>query len=280
MQEYGTLEPVVVEKRSRGKYAVVFAGVMLCAVFAAFTFTTSAQVNSAVNSNKDKATYSPVAGRDLVESVIEDSSKRFAVFRFTPDKSMIVPTVTLDATMDWTGDWNAFTAALPEEDLAAGVYNFPYWVDADNYDVTSIMFTWAPSSLDPRAMARAGYFLGSAALLAKGVDGVVAINSLEQTYYQTCQSINEIDDELCDLAGEAHGCPFNGDASPCTQPVCDGASLVNGGAPGSVSDDCCDAMKSFCAIPGNAGNKGCHVVVKTNWERACSDFVEAEPTVA
>merc|ERR1712100_664232 len=101
----------------------------------------SVQVNSAVDSNKDKATYSPVTGAELVEETIADPSKRFAVFRFTPDRSQIVPTVTGEATMSWNGDWRAFTAAFPEDDVACGVYGFPYWVDEDNYDVKQILFT-------------------------------------------------------------------------------------------------------------------------------------------
>jgi len=280
MQEYGTLEPVVVEKRSRSKYAVVVAGVLLCAAVAAFTFTTSARVNSAVDSNKDKSTYSPVTGAELVEETIADPSKRFAVFRFTPDRSQIVPTVTGEATMSWNGDWRAFTAAFPEDDVACGVYGFPYWVDEDNYDVKQILFTWAPASLDPRELARAGYFIGSVAInFAKQTEATVAIESLDQTYMATCQSIDEIEDAMCDLEGDAHGCPFNGESNPCDSPKCDGASFINGGAPGSVSQECCDEFSSFCELGINSGNRGCKVVVKSAWERLCSDYVEPEPVV-
>lgn len=188
---YGTLTELPGSAQPRTstfkKAAAVSVAVLMCLGFASVSHTRSVVMQRTLNANKARASASPVSplvAEKTAEVVnVTENGLRWAIFGFDStegdDVRTIVPLMQGKATDDWRGDWDRFIAALPENDCAAAVYNFQYWVaaqsnmvtDADGveteeidpeyFDLDPLLITWAPASIEAREVARYGYYLGA-----------------------------------------------------------------------------------------------------------------------
>lgn len=192
---YGTLQkiPESAPRTSRfTKVAAVSTAILLCLGFASVSHTRQVVLQRTIDANKARASASPVSplvAEKTAEVVnMTEYGLRWAIFGFDSTSGdevrTIVPLMQGTATDDWRGDWDRFVAALPENDCAAAVYNFQYWVqpaaevdengelltddqgnaieaDPAYFDLDPLLITWAPESIEAREVARYGYYLGA-----------------------------------------------------------------------------------------------------------------------
>lgn len=275
------------EKRTT-KVSAVLAGLVVIGVVCTMTFTFSTKVVSTINANGDKA------GLAVTDGVAEKTAEvlnmtvgedlRWAIFGFDNDRESIIPYSQGKATSDWGKDFEVFKHALPKSDIAAAVYNFPYWQDDDTYTVQSILLTFKPEGIDRREMARAGYFLGSILLSTKGVQSHFALESVSESYAEMCETTMGIEPELCALEKAFHNCPFDGEGTdetlvtPCDFESCDGATFadVMTAGPGTIPTPCCDEIKSYCEKAG-IDAPGCSASTMEDIDALCANQVVVIP---
>jgi hypothetical protein len=266
---YGALESQVVvqKKESYSKTLLAFAAVVMVTVgvVALSSHTSSVQMDSVVDANRQRATLAKVdpgvraLGLEVLNMTVH--GLRWAIMGFDRRRETIIPLTSGPASADWERDFKMFTNALPEASAAMAVYNFEYWVDDESTGVEPIMITWAPQHLTPFEEARAGYYLPAVILAlntdegriktqAMGMDdigkakkghmqtehtgfsGPYRLESISDTYESFCLNEMGMPDKECALEKGFHNCPFESedpeewtDANPCARPECDGASF-------------------------------------------------------
>jgi len=279
-QQYGTLASAgeqQAQSRSVSKYVVAFAAIALVTVgVVAFSSgSANAHVSSTVNgANSYRKTLAPVDPevREVALKILNMTvyGLRWAVFGFNLNKDMMVPLTAGPATADWEKDFKMFANALPEADAAVAVYNFEYWVTAEETALEPIMITWAPKGMDPKEYARAGYFLGNMILELNtdegristtfngkgdsvgaqkkghavapdrtGFSGPYRLDGISDTYLEFCMNEMGLSNHDCNLESGFHNCPFESEdplewteANPCRKAECDGAAFTNPEADG------------------------------------------------
>jgi len=293
--EYGTVSMARVERTEaeaapQGRSTatkVVVAFMALALVTMAASGVSSSRVRSVVDSNRDRANLAKISpevkemGSDVLNMTV--SGYRWAIFGFNRDKDLILPLSVGPATADWEKDFKQFVNSLPELDAAVGVYNFEYWVDDETTGVEPVMITWAPSGIDPREEARAGFYLpgiilalnsdsgrlntaglmstgdtigkakaGYASYDHTGFSGPYRLDSISDSYGSFCENEMGLPEKECNLEKGFHNCPFESedeaewtDANPCKQAICDGDSFQKptGAQPGTISQGCCDYIQ-------------------------------------
>jgi len=242
--------------------------------------------------NRDKINLAVLTGvKEKADEVMNPGlgkNLRFVIFGFTKDRESVIPLVEGTKSNNWEADWTSFKNSLPEVDVAAAVYNFPYWVSDTQFTEESILITWRPDDVDPREIARGGYFLGSIILSTKGVKQKFALSTIDESYNDYCVQVMGIDAGFCGMERDFHNCPFGptpqsgkgkgsssdrrvtgGILSPCDASECDGATFeeFKDAAPGSMPDTCCNYITDFCKK--NMDFPGCHPVSMTNIELLC-----------
>jgi len=243
---YGALESQQVPRKEQGsrKYlaAVALVALAVVGVVAMSAGTSSANVDSVVDANRNRGTLSKVDPevRELGLKVLNMTVNglRWAIMGFDRRREEIIPLTSGPATADWEKDFKMFTNALPEASAAVGVYNFEYWVDDESTGVEPIMITWAPVHLTDFEEARAGYYLpgiilalntdeGRIKTLAMGEDtigtqqkgmatapdhtgfsGPYRLESISDTYEEFCKNEMGMPEKDCALEKGFHNCPF------------------------------------------------------------------------
>lgn len=284
---------------SRAKRAFAgFVVVALCvAAVVALSGTSDSHVNSALNSNRYKTRIAPAPGVAEVCMHVSNltlNGQRWAIFGFPSGaagqieddyKQSIKPLMEDglgSATQNQEHDWLEFRGAMDAvNDVAMAIYNFEYQVDNDSTDMETILISYKPKmvrgidefgkkteadgttpmkvELDPREVARAGYFLGSVILACDDyVDRHVAIESLAETYEDFCIEDMLLTIPQCQAASKFEGCPFKEgteddfsleEINPCVVPQCRGAKFAPPDAekPGDIPIDCCDYIQeAYC----------------------------------
>jgi len=291
MSEYGSLtmkEEVEKVRTFRKTVALAFVGVFALAAVVGMSAVAANATSSAVNANRNKGTLAAVPGvMEKTQEVLNMTTYglRYAVFSFTPccendcGECKIVPTVQGMASDDWAMDWTSFTNALPENSVAAAVYNFEYFTGESATANKPILITWAPPKTDDKQLARAGYYLGSVILATEGVHEHYPLKEMGEGYMDFCSDVLDIDRRLCAQEGEFHNCPFENDAggapqgTPCEAPQCDGAAFSNPNSAadeGTIPEECCDYIETYCRDPANVNTSpGCHPVTLRSVTRLC-----------
>jgi len=282
VESIGLLETVrTPERRSTAsKLGLIVFGILSVACIVAFAPLGSNNVNTSLDMNRDRFNFAVMKGvQEKAQEVMDPTlgkDLRFAIFGFTKDRESVIPIIEKAKSNDWEADWSSFKNSLPEADIAAAVYNFPYWVSDSEFTEESILITWRPDNVDPRELARGGYFLGSVILSTKGVQRKFALTSIDESYSNYCVSVMGIDSDFCAMERDFHNCPFGPSSedaedmqSPCDATECDGATFEDykEAAPGSMPDSCCDYVADFCQVYEDF--PGCHPVSMINFELLC-----------
>lgn len=271
MSEYGALkvEQEVEQVQSFKKTVVLaFAGLFVVGAVVGLSAVSSNATSSAVNANRNKGQLAAVPGvMEKTQEVLNMTSGddlRYAIFSFTPccendcGECKIVPTVQGQRSADWAADWKSFNNALPEDSVAAAVYNFEYFTGESSTANKPILITWAPPQTSDKQLARAGYYLGSVILATDGVSEHYPLQEMGEGYMDFCTDVLQIDSDMCAKEGDFHNCPFENDAglapegTPCEAPQCDGAAFTNpdlSADEGTIPDECCAYIKLVFAIP-------------------------------
>lgn len=205
--------------------------------------------------NRDKLELAPMDGvQEAAADVMgEESKTRGVVIAFNPARDKMLASVRIPKTDDWKKDWAALRDALPEDDVAAAIFSFPYWAGPASMTSKPVLFTSRPGGVDFKDEYLAGYWLGPLIIASEGVHSVKSFQG--ENYFEMCEKL-EIDRDLCQLENQFHDCPFAGDdteVNPCTQkgkdgvPVCGGSYIEADVAAGSISKDCCAAIDSYCS---------------------------------
>jgi len=292
MSEYGALkvEQEVEQVQSFKKTVVLaFAGLFVVGAVVGLSAVSSNATSSAVNANRNKGQLAAVPGvMEKTQEVLNMTSGddlRYAIFSFTPccendcGECKIVPTVQGQRSADWAADWKSFNNALPEDSVAAAVYNFEYFTGESSTANKPILITWAPPQTSDKQLARAGYYLGSVILATDGVSEHYPLQEMGEGYMDFCTDVLQIDSDMCAKEGDFHNCPFENDAglapegTPCDAPQCDGAAFTNpdlSADEGTIPDECCAYIKDYCANGENMESPGCHPVTLRSVTRLCA----------
>jgi hypothetical protein len=267
----------------RAKCVVAFVlSVVALATVVGIAGIVPVRLGTAVDSNRDKARLAVTDGviEKVKEVLSEKGDLRLVTLGFNADKTKIVPLVQGKSSSNWPEDWEAFRNSLPESDVAAAVYNFPYWINDDKFAVEPVLITWKPvKGVEPREMARAGYFLGAIMLATKGVNRKFALQNIGDKYGEFCKYTMKVKAEDCDLERTFHSCPFakTDPKSPCMAGECAGATYQAGGD-GAVPKECCEYITEFCRTKPKY--KGCGNAVTSQIEGMCNQPPPDEtPTV-
>lgn len=274
MRAYGTLDeaPVAAPRPRRvGRTGALVGLACFALVACAGLFgLSSSHPDAAVDANRDKRRFAVTDGVGEKAKLVMagGSDLRFVTFGFNADKSKAIPLVQGKASSNWGDDWEAFRNSLPEHDIAAAVYNFPYWVDDDSYAVEPILVTWKPKGVTKRELARAGYFLGAILLKTKGVNRKFALDEIGDTYEDFCIGTMEVNKKFCQLERVFHSCPYDRAApkGPCKAKQCAGATYQAGGD-GAIPKECCTFITEWCRA--NPKSAGCGNVVSDNVDLIC-----------
>lgn len=266
--EYGTLEPVVAEKRSNKK-TVALAVFLAVSAVVALSFTVgSGTTNSVVNSNLGRAQVTDVSGEvsGLFKTACENwESERFVVSTFNQDQDSIVAAVKASASDHWERDWQSFKNALSVTKVAFSVYNFPVWDDADDFTVIPTFVTYLEEGADLKWKYLGGSFLGGAAIAAKCTGSSAIIVNQGMSYVDACMKVTG-DASRCKAAND-EVCPFSGVNNPCD--TCTTNSFVRT----SIDSDCCDAVNKWCANPAN--KDGCSTYARAIYDANCDEAFHA-----
>lgn len=237
--------------------AAFVLGVVATVAVLAFFGTTNQKVMSTTNlaeANRDKMALAPLQGVDEAAADIlsEESKTRGIVITFDPSRTKMVASVRIPKTDDWKKDWNSLLDALPEDDVAAAIYSFPFWEGPAAESSKPVLFTSRPKTVDFKEQYLAGYFLGPLIIATEGVHKVKSVEG--ENYFEMCRKLR-IDDSNCELENQFHDCPFAGDDSevnPCTQKdengkaVCGGSFIEEEVDTGSISKACCTVIDEYC----------------------------------
>jgi len=294
---YGALESQQVQEkgtqRSGAKYVAAFATVALivAGVVVMSAGTSSANVNSVVDANRNRATLSKVDPevRELGLKVLNMTVNglRWAIMGFDRRREEIIPLTSGPATADWEKDFKMFTNALPEASAAVGVYNFEYWVDDESTGVEPIMITWAPQHLTDFEEARAGYYLpgiilalntdegrintmkmggthttdtvgkqkkGHATYEHTGFSGPYRLEAISDTYEEFCKNEMGMPEKDCALEKGFHNCPFESE---------DEAEWTDANPCKRTECDGASFVRPEGALPGTIPQSCCDYISKT-----------------
>jgi len=275
----------------RKSVAVAFAGMCVVCAVVGFSTVSSNSTYAAINANRNKGTLAAVPGvLEKTQEVLNmtENGLRYAIFSFIPccdddcSECKIIPTVQGKASADWTEDWQSFVNALPEDEVAAAVYNFEYFVDESTSETKPVLITWAPPGTENKDLARAGYYLGSVILATDGVHSHYPLQEIHETYNEFCTEVVGISDTMCSLEGRFHNCPFipfagvGKDGNPCEAKVCDGAAFVNPDSKaandeGIIPAECCTFITEWCHDGENVSGAGCHPTTLRSVTRLCDN---------
>jgi len=273
------------------KAMAAVATVALCVVAIAALSTSGSvdptHMDEVVDANRDRMRLAAVPG--VMEKAAEVSNMtafglRWAIFGFDNERNKILPTMQGRATDDWEKDFLAFKNALPNDDVAAAIYNFEFWSDEESKENMPILVSWRPESLEPREEARAGYYLGS--LMVATDDYVVQhypMDSMNENYFEFCSKTMEIPIKQCSLDKDFHNCPFGHtgedgavaelqEDNPCRDDRCQGATFQDPDTvlDGAIPQACCTyILDVYCRDPMNIDNHGCHPTVLSTMEKEC-----------
>jgi len=268
----------------------VFVGVCVVGAIVGLSATGMNSTAQTVNANRNKGSLAAVPGvMEKTQEVMNMTKNglRYSIFSFIPcceedcKECKIIPTVQGKASDDWTEDWQSFTNALPENDVAAAVYNFEYFTGESSTANKPILITWAPAGEDNKELARAGYYLGSVILATDGVHSHYPLQAIGETYMTFCTETLGIDEDDCGREGDFHNCPFvdaegvGTEGNPCAATECDGAAFTNpdmAADEGTVPEECCTLIDAFCKDPENFEEAGCHPVTMRAMTRLCMNI--------
>lgn len=203
--------------------------------------------------NRDKTNLAPMEGVEeaAADILAEDSKTRGYVITFNPARDKMVAAVRIPKSDDWKTDWEDLQAALPENDVAAAIYSFPFWAGPAAETSKPVLFTSRPN-VDYKDEYLAGYWLGPLIIASEGVHKVKSYTG--ENYFEMCSKLG-IEEQLCQLENQFHECPFAGDDSevnPCTEKdengraVCGGSYVEEEVDTGSISKACCLSIDKYC----------------------------------
>lgn len=303
--------------RTRVVVSIAFGVLAFCAVFAWGNGVTAEEaMKSAVDYNKIREDNAQIPGiAEMCKQVTKppkegEAEMRFALFGFNtdtetrngrethdPEKDYFVPFMKMKATGVWERDWEMFKNALPENDVAIGVYKFPIWSqkeaidqadqnddaeeagsdDKDTFTVMNLIITWSPKDVNPRELIRGGFFLPRVLVACEeqmgesfGASNHIALTDKDLDYYDVCKTLVD-DPELCETEKKFIDCPFfaDGEGTPCSVEFCEGADFSTD--QGSLPEACCDYIKhQYCPFHENA--PGCNDMTKDIIDDVCSVY--------
>lgn len=303
--EYGTLEPVVLEKRPASKKAyAVAAGVLVCFAVLAVSFSTGlVHSNAVVDSNNGRGDLNSVDAsvKTMWKGVCSKPSKfRFGVAGFNSKQTKLEAQVQVGPSDHWRSDWNKFIAGMPNfkagrnPGVGFGVYNFPVWRNTkQTSDFTIPVFVaYKDAKADISAKYLGGTFLGSALLSVPRVDGgkkactktTITVSS-KCSYSQACDRVLKtiaaqpkataeekkwasaaVRKSLC-VSALRGDCPFGKGAPLCSRSkgVC--KNVANWAKDALHKEKgCCAAVTAYCK---DGKKKGCTKYAKAIYARNC-----------
>lgn len=259
--DYGTVEPVVVEKQGSKKAVLTVAALLVCAAVVGFSFTTGS--NKAVNvidSNLDRSTIT-VVSEDLAtafNSVCSGSAGEmsYLIATFNEDGTKVIPAIAAKASMHWEDDFSRFqddmqkVMALSDRNIAFAVYNFPVWSshEHNDYEVYPTFVDFKDADVDIKKMLEAATFLGGVRMAAQCAHH--NLNLLEgDDYASACHRIPGVANGLCTAINDIE-CPYaeiSDHINPCQHDSCqtEGAPFDNR-EEGYLGAECCDAIMDWC----------------------------------
>lgn len=292
--DYGTVEPVVVEKQGSKKAVLTVAALLVCAAVVGFSFTTGS--NKAVNvidSNQDRATIT-VVSEDLAtafNSVCgegQDSDMRYLIATFNEDGTKVIPAIAAKASMHWKDDFSRFKSDmsqvtdLSDRDIAFAVYNFPVWSshEHESYEIYPTFVTYKNSNVDIKKMLEAATFLGGVRMAAGCTHHDLNLQ-YGDGYESACHRIPGVADGLCTAINDIE-CPFTeieDHINPCQHASCEseGAPFDNSEM-GFLGDDCCGAIEEWCDEHRDTAGCGTYAFHHIYNDHCNVDYVKEEPS--
>jgi len=288
--DYGTVAPAAEQKSTSKKGVAAVAAVLVCAAVFAVSFSSGfSKVNSAVNSNSDRAGFAGTSDDlpALFNDVCESKAMRYIIATFDESGETVIPCVSRAGSDHWEADFENFKddiarcAAESPIPAAFAIYNQPVWKDA-SHNVVEIYPSnvhYLEDKADLRLEMTAGTFLGGVKLASKCAPYTIEV-SMRDTYKTACAQLGvyAVDEQMCNQI-EDQQCPFDGEVNPCNTGACsvvDGGSFFTEGE--GLGAECCDAIMDHCTDNTGAGcgNYAMNHIFKQHCD---ASYVAAEPSV-